>query len=403
MAFLDNSGDIILDAVLTDTGRLRLAQGDGSFKIAKFALGDDEINYGLYNKNHASGSAYYDLEILQTPILEAFTNNSGQIKSKLMTMNRTNVLYMPTLRLNQVRANDNDEIQAGSSKFFRRMGNMWTNTTTGQPGYTGQSTTKAAPGNPKLDNSPRFEGFYVAVDADTHYALTWSREAGNTGAGFQLGPSTEIDGVLMGYTPSVSDPGSTTDAKTMIRVDQGLNTVQISPQIGMDSDLLETAYIVEMDYRLGRVKATKNADIAPVNFIDDDNIATYYLTDNKFVNPYPGKEPYLETRSSADAYAANRVQTHQGPRGSTLHFRIQASAELQSSTYLFEQLGFSEAIGVGIDSTITGLQNGDGDSDAGTDAAVNGKTTYWLDTAVRVIGANTGARIDIPVRFIKIQ
>ena len=43
MAFLDNSGDIILDAVLTDTGRLRLAQGDGSFKIAKFAIADDEI------------------------------------------------------------------------------------------------------------------------------------------------------------------------------------------------------------------------------------------------------------------------------------------------------------------------------------------------------------------------
>ena len=27
MAFLDNSGDIILDAVLTDTGRARLAKG----------------------------------------------------------------------------------------------------------------------------------------------------------------------------------------------------------------------------------------------------------------------------------------------------------------------------------------------------------------------------------------
>ncbi len=38
MGFLDNSGDIILDAVLTDTGRMRLAKGDGSFKIVKFAL-----------------------------------------------------------------------------------------------------------------------------------------------------------------------------------------------------------------------------------------------------------------------------------------------------------------------------------------------------------------------------
>ena len=36
MAFLDNSGDIILDAVLTDTGRFRMARGD--FRISKFAL-----------------------------------------------------------------------------------------------------------------------------------------------------------------------------------------------------------------------------------------------------------------------------------------------------------------------------------------------------------------------------
>ena len=76
MAFLDNSGDIILDAVLTDTGRLRLARGDGSFKITKFALGDDEINYETYNTSHSSGSAYFDLEILQTPVFEAFTNNT---------------------------------------------------------------------------------------------------------------------------------------------------------------------------------------------------------------------------------------------------------------------------------------------------------------------------------------
>ena len=56
MAFLDNSGDIILDAVLTDTGRKRLAAGDGSFRIAKFALGDDEIDYTLYrNSNAAEG------------------------------------------------------------------------------------------------------------------------------------------------------------------------------------------------------------------------------------------------------------------------------------------------------------------------------------------------------------
>ena len=82
MGFLKNDGDIILDAVLTDTGRMRLARGDGSFKIVKFALGDEEINYGSYDKNNASGSAYYDLEILQTPTLEAFTDNIISLRSK---------------------------------------------------------------------------------------------------------------------------------------------------------------------------------------------------------------------------------------------------------------------------------------------------------------------------------
>ena len=85
MAFLDNSGDIILDAVLTDHGRKELARGDGSFNITKFALGDDEINYARYNLNHSSGSSFYDLEIIQTPILEAFTDNAASMKSKLVT------------------------------------------------------------------------------------------------------------------------------------------------------------------------------------------------------------------------------------------------------------------------------------------------------------------------------
>ena len=60
MGFLDNSGDIILDVVLTDHGRKELSKGDGSFKITKFALGDEEIDYTLFNSLHASGSSYYE-------------------------------------------------------------------------------------------------------------------------------------------------------------------------------------------------------------------------------------------------------------------------------------------------------------------------------------------------------
>jgi len=100
MAFLDNSGDIILDAVLTDLGRKRMAQGN--FRITKFGLGDDEIAYDLYNKDHPSGSAYYDLEVLQQPILEAFTATNANINYGLLSYTKVDLLYLPVLVENQV-------------------------------------------------------------------------------------------------------------------------------------------------------------------------------------------------------------------------------------------------------------------------------------------------------------
>ena len=98
MSFLDNSGDIILDAVLTETGRRRMAEGN--FKITKFALGDDEINYKTYKLNHPSGSAYSDLEILQTPIFEAVTAESSAVNYGLLSITRTDLLYLPSIKFN---------------------------------------------------------------------------------------------------------------------------------------------------------------------------------------------------------------------------------------------------------------------------------------------------------------
>jgi hypothetical protein len=101
MAFLDNSGDIILDAVLTEGGRNRMAAG--TFRITKFALGDDGINYGLYNPN--TGSAYTDLEILQTPVLEATTQTNANISYGLLSISRNDMLYLPRLKVNELVGN----------------------------------------------------------------------------------------------------------------------------------------------------------------------------------------------------------------------------------------------------------------------------------------------------------
>jgi len=225
MAFLDNSGDIILDAVLTDEGRRRLAEGKGTFRITKFALGDDEIDYGLYDKDHPSGSAYFDLEILQTPIFEAFTNNGSSMKSKIITINNPNLLYLPVIKLN-----DTDSRGPVASNF-------------------GADT------------------FLIPVDKTTN---------------------DQFSGDNIGILRSPADDELSSTGDKFIRVDQGLDTTSISPGAGLSSDLREDTFIIEMDNRLGGLISGEGktpTEKTPSN-VDDDDIATYMVsatTDRTFV------------------------------------------------------------------------------------------------------------------------
>jgi len=98
MGFLDNStNNLILDAVLTDVGRQFLARNDGSFSIHKFALGDDEVNYGVIGKyGRTVGSEKVEKN---TPILEALTNQATAQKYKLVSVSNPNLLRLPSMAL----------------------------------------------------------------------------------------------------------------------------------------------------------------------------------------------------------------------------------------------------------------------------------------------------------------
>ena len=302
MGFLDNSGDIILDAVLTDHGRKLLSQGDGSFQITQFALGDDEINYTLYQNNHASGSAYYDIEILQTPVLEAFTDNAGSLKSKLITYSSNNLLYLPVLKVNQIEA----------------------------------GTKMHASG-----------AFMIAVDAETE----GSTDNVNTYAVGLGSDNTAVDGIIF---------GESLEGSNMIRVDQGIDSTEISPRQTLDADLIEDSYMIQIDSRLGRL-ATVNGDVIPEEYIDDDGIA-YYMMNGSLV------ERITNERNSQN-------QTIAGPRGTRINFKIAASVDLNTSTFLFTELG-------------------------GT-STLEGKSVRHIDAMIKVTGMKTGYTLSIPVRYVK--
>jgi len=87
MGYLNNK-TVTVDAILTKKGRELLARNDGSFRITQFALSDDEIDYTLYNPNHPSGSAFYGEAIENMPIIEAFPDETQDMKYKLITLPR---------------------------------------------------------------------------------------------------------------------------------------------------------------------------------------------------------------------------------------------------------------------------------------------------------------------------
>ena len=311
MAFLDNSGDIILDAVLTDAGRARLARGDGSFKIVKYAFADDEIDYSKYDLNNANGSAYFDINILTTPIIEALTNNTSTMKNRLLSIPKTNLLYLPSMLLNET-----------------TLGTTLSSTTSVQNTYV------------------------VSVDSQTDQMFVGSNKLfGDL--------NLKTNGIFLSNTDTSTNE---TDSKA-IMADQGMNTTAVSKNFTIDPTLKETQYILEIDNRLGTI-ADINSGPQAYSFLDDDSIASYsFGTDSALV-------------SSLNGTSESPIQ---GARGTRIQFRINPSIELNSSTYLFTLLGSNVSINFG-----GGAQN-----------------FYRIDSNVRITGATTGYRLDVPITFLK--
>ena len=120
MAFLDRSGDIIVDAVLTDIGREKLARNDGSFRIVGYTFADDEIDYSLFNPT--TGSAFQDEEVLETPLFEANVNEKINLNFPLMIISNPNLKYLPNLQAdnNQVTIGEERGLDAGVTlRFFQ--------------------------------------------------------------------------------------------------------------------------------------------------------------------------------------------------------------------------------------------------------------------------------------------
>ena len=201
MGYLDKSS-ITVDAILTKRGREKLASGD--FNITKFALADDEIDYGLWDESHSKGTLYYGQAIENMPMVEAIPDESKVMRYKLMTLSK-NIQKLPFLQLTP----------ADATFTLTGVGSVGT--------ITAKTATSVSGGTNFVDTS------YTAIMSDKSVAqfggVVSPNEAGTTSRTFDI--VSGVANIVFYGNPSEASAKSTT--LTIVGNNTGITgTVSIS-------------------------------------------------------------------------------------------------------------------------------------------------------------------------------
>jgi hypothetical protein len=347
MAFLDNSGDIILDAVLTEVGRKKLS--NGTFSIVSFGLGDDEINYGSYDLSHPSGSAYHDLEIMQTPIFESLTAPSADIKYGLVTLPQ-GLEYIPSLAVNS-------KLNIG---------------------------TTSAGGSPVR----KVEGiYYFAVNTETVSTLGASATSWGT------------DGTGHPYVSlcNLSNPSA------FLIIESGIDTSKIAANETNRADYIlangmrDSVFIVKADARF--ISSLYGTD-ASSTFTNDYAIDASTFTGAMALTSYSARS----TASDFENYKRyniggvnnlvyetllvgndNDISSILGPRGAAMGLGLHVLTELTATTT----------------GTRSSLWSQYGTVNSKPDGYSGSSTFDWIDTTIYIQGGMSNSMINVPVRIIR--
>jgi hypothetical protein len=85
---LFNGTNVSVEAILTTRGRELLSKDSGKLNITKFALGDEEIDYTLYDTTHPNGDVSFGTVIENSIPIEA-TPTRQNLRSYLVTIDKS--------------------------------------------------------------------------------------------------------------------------------------------------------------------------------------------------------------------------------------------------------------------------------------------------------------------------
>jgi len=351
---------IIIDATLTDAGRRYMVQGN--FTVAKFALGDDEIDYELVSGDlNGNGGTPTLTNADTTPLLEASSRQNANINYGLMDHERKDLFYIPILKINN-----------------KQQDSALPQTSSLDPGPT--------------DVTP--EVYYLSVNNETTKKLknTVGFQAANIlesnvvektkiiiESGIDLSPT----GSYKEFLTSGPDPLPISDKRTAVDREAFI----------LQTELLDNAFYVYCDNRFVTNVLVPSSESKFSNNIRGDSTVNFETLN--FAEPI-SDPTYIENFSTFYAPAIANLVYNRG-LGQDLDISVICGPR-----------GSAVAINLKIDPMLAATSAGDVNykySTYGTTGAYLfggdfGKYDY-IDTALYIEGITSAARISIPIRIIR--
>ena len=353
MAFIKTSDSILIKATLTEKGKKLLARG--KFKIAKFALGDDEIDYRLYKSDLTDDDTYIPA-LKNAKMLEAFKDKNNNIQFGLDSHD-SGILYLSDL---EMEALDGAQPHA----FLEYL-----------PALVKNTKTTYAP-------TLRSDRYYVSVNDET---------------------STILDENLTDFKfLQVNDFD-----KTKIVVESGIvnSGFGLSPtkenrtKLIVEKFLLDEDFLVEADNRLvsdiiGIQQSSQFENFASgesiINFSTEtfpspaislesgfDYFATYLV---KGIQNFMMDYGFVTAETTSDKFS-----NLGGPKGSVVAFNVKTDQQLQVNSTGTRDSRFVEF----------------GTLENVLFSEMPTRKFDYIDTTIYIVGATTNSRLQIPLRIIR--
>tara|TARA_R100000008_G_scaffold72440_3_gene50644 strand:- start:5795 stop:6898 length:1104 start_codon:yes stop_codon:yes gene_type:complete len=363
MAFITTSDSIVIDAALTEKGRKHMVRG--TFKISKFALGDDEIDYTLCDPDSARGDT---AGLKHSKMFEACTNEHKNIQYGLNSFDK-GILYLKREELQH--ADYNPEHPHAFLTYLPIL-----------------KQNKCLKQTPSLTGSV----YCVSVNDETTEKIN------------QLASDSSEEGITKGFRFIQENKSEKIKFVVETGIDVPPDSVTFSSPAGnydhrrryiIEKFLLDQDFIIYADNRLVSkvLGSTRNAkfqnfpsnqsqieldglmEMPPVSLENQfDDFATFIIktTDNLISD--------FTAATSEHSVAFSDIR---GPRGSVGAFNIKVTPQLKINSTGTRDLRYTEF--GHIDQTIFG-----------------GSTKFdYIDTAIYVVGATTNSQIQIPIRLIR--